>query len=62
LSEPEFEKYYNLSQGEALDIDQYPPKEDFLMLVNMTRKAGLLSGQPGDQAEINMKLIWRFNI
>lgn len=55
LSESEFEKYYNISQTEAFEIDQYPPKEGFLTLVHMARKAGLLSGEPGDQAEINMR-------
>lgn len=53
FSEKRFEKYYNLTKEQCWDINRMPPKDDFLTLVNMARKAGTLNSS--DQGEINMR-------
>jgi hypothetical protein len=50
--DPRLKKYSNLSEEELWKIDHTPPKEDFLTLVDLARKAGKLFAD--DQAEINM--------
>jgi hypothetical protein len=50
--DPRLLKYVNFSDSQLLKFDERPPKEDFLMLVDVARKAGRLDGR--DQAEVNM--------
>ncbi len=51
--ESNFEKYSEISEQKAQAFDMKPPKDDFLTLVHIARKAGGLKGS--DQAEINME-------
>lgn len=55
LSEPKFEKYYNLSKEKVQEFDLSPLKDDFLTFTHMARKAGYLTEDNDDQAEINMQ-------